>query len=618
MVIYDAFLSYSHAKDKRIATALQSIVQKLGKPWYRIRALRIFRDDTSLSATPHLWPTIEGALDRSRYFILLASPEAAASKWVARELSYWLEHNSLDTLLVGVTDGELNWDDEIGDFRRSETNPLPAILTGRFANEPKWVDLRKYRNADEPRNSKLIELGADFAAAIHGIPKEDLLSQEVREQKLARLLAVAVAAMMLSVAGFAVLQWKEAEKQSAIAKSEATRAERNFGAAKATIEAVIFDLALGLKDEGLPVDALRRILGRAETAINQLISQTQDDHEVRRSQTVMYGLFSDAYLRGGANRLAIEYGRKAVESARQLAASTKNPEALRDLSVNLTKFGDAMRDSDDLAGATDAYSESLEIKKLLAAEFPGDPDMPHDLTVGLTRMGDMSRRRDDLAGALDNYREALALLRGAGEEAPQTARVLDAVSTVLGKIGLTLMLKHDLSGALSAYNESLEIVRDLADREPDSTDYLRHLSYTLQSLGDVQAAQPNLAEAIEHYKKSIDAARRLSATDKANVIWLRDLATVLQRVGDAQRRVGNREAAIEAHRESLLIAREVVAKDSTIAEWNADVALSLAKLAQLGDESQARWIEFVVNFDQAAREKFAHGNAAQMDRRDRS
>jgi hypothetical protein len=35
MPLYDAFISYSHAKDKPIAAALQSAVQKLGKPWYR-------------------------------------------------------------------------------------------------------------------------------------------------------------------------------------------------------------------------------------------------------------------------------------------------------------------------------------------------------------------------------------------------------------------------------------------------------------------------------------------------------------------------------------------------------------------------------------------------------
>ncbi|HAN63520.1 MAG TPA: hypothetical protein DCQ79_06595, partial [Rhizobiales bacterium] len=69
MALYDAFISYSHAKDKAIASALQSVVQKLGKPWYRRRSLRAFRDDTSLSATPSLWPSIEQALGNSRFLI---------------------------------------------------------------------------------------------------------------------------------------------------------------------------------------------------------------------------------------------------------------------------------------------------------------------------------------------------------------------------------------------------------------------------------------------------------------------------------------------------------------------------------------------------------------------
>src|SRR5262245_53351917 len=43
MALYDAFISYSHAKDKPIAAALQAAVQKLDKPWYRRRALWVFR-----------------------------------------------------------------------------------------------------------------------------------------------------------------------------------------------------------------------------------------------------------------------------------------------------------------------------------------------------------------------------------------------------------------------------------------------------------------------------------------------------------------------------------------------------------------------------------------------
>src|SRR5438046_555924 len=115
MATYDAFISYSHAKDKPIAAALQSVVQKLGKSWYRRRALRVFRDDTSLSATPSLWPSIERALGQSRYFILLASPDAAASKWVNKEVAHWLDHNRIATLLIGVTDGERAWNEAVCD-----------------------------------------------------------------------------------------------------------------------------------------------------------------------------------------------------------------------------------------------------------------------------------------------------------------------------------------------------------------------------------------------------------------------------------------------------------------------------------------------------------------------
>src|SRR5262245_66354098 len=76
LAAYDAFISYSHSKDKPIASALQAVIRRLGKPWYQRRAVRLFRDDTSLSATPQLWPSILAALAQSRFLILIASPEA--------------------------------------------------------------------------------------------------------------------------------------------------------------------------------------------------------------------------------------------------------------------------------------------------------------------------------------------------------------------------------------------------------------------------------------------------------------------------------------------------------------------------------------------------------------
>jgi len=252
---YDAFISYNHAKDKPIAAALQSVIQKLGNPWYRRRALRVFRDDTSLSATPTLWPSIERALRSSRFMILLASPEAAASQWVNKEISCWLDNRGVEALLIAVTDGDLAWDNTVGDFIGHGSKPLPRVLTGRFNTEPKWIDLRAYRNGADPHDSRFIDAGADFAAAIHGTPKEDLLSQEVRQQRRALTLAWSASAILATLIALSGWQWWEADlaKRKAqiaeqVAQAQRDQAERNFGIAKTGAEHVVFRIAQDLRN----------------------------------------------------------------------------------------------------------------------------------------------------------------------------------------------------------------------------------------------------------------------------------------------------------------------------------------------------------------------------------
>jgi hypothetical protein len=113
--------------------------------------------------------------------ILLASSAAVVSPWVNKECSYWVDNKSADTLLIGVTCGTIAWDAPMNDFASCENSALPAVHKGRFAAEPKWVDLTAYRNGADKRDAKFTDLAADFAAAIRGLPKEDILSEEVRQ-----------------------------------------------------------------------------------------------------------------------------------------------------------------------------------------------------------------------------------------------------------------------------------------------------------------------------------------------------------------------------------------------------------------------------------------------------
>jgi hypothetical protein len=59
---------------------LQVGIERFTKPWWLLRASRVFRDDSSMSASTSLWDTIEGAMREAGCPILLATRAAAASE----------------------------------------------------------------------------------------------------------------------------------------------------------------------------------------------------------------------------------------------------------------------------------------------------------------------------------------------------------------------------------------------------------------------------------------------------------------------------------------------------------------------------------------------------------
>ncbi|HEV7648060.1 MAG TPA: toll/interleukin-1 receptor domain-containing protein [Actinophytocola sp.] len=227
---YDSFISYSHATDRGTAKALQRTLHRLGRRWYRRTALRVFRDDTTLAASPDLWGSIESALGSARTFVLLACPESAASPWVGKEVEFWRRERSRDTFLIALTGGELCWDPEAGDFDPERSDALPAQLRGWFDSEPFWVDLRGHREGKRQREFR--ERSAAIAAAVHDQPKDALLSEDAQQQR--RLVTVLSALLVLAVAAGAVAVWQlntaiaereRADEQARVALSRALAGE---------------------------------------------------------------------------------------------------------------------------------------------------------------------------------------------------------------------------------------------------------------------------------------------------------------------------------------------------------------------------------------------------------
>ena len=435
------------------------------------------------------------------------------------------------------------------------------------------------------------------------MPKEDLLSEELRQQRRALTLAWSAAGSLLVLAGVAGWQWKVAidneraatgqkhiaEQQSAIAKSEAARAERNFGAAKNTIDTVIFDLAEGLRNiEGMRVQTVRRILDRAEAAVAQLAARTENVPAVQRSQAAMFNLFAETYLQLGATKLADDYAQKALAITRALVAKEPNNDQWqRDVAISLNNVGAVRWDQGDLAGALAAHRESLAILRALEAKQPGG--YQRDMTVPLGMIGDVMAAQGDLSGALAAYRKFLAISRALAAKTPDVLVLHRDVSVALNKTGDMLVAQGDRDGALAAFQPHIR--RRLAAKDPANSVWQRDLVVSLNKIGDTLAAKGERAGALVALREALAIMHALAVKDPGNVIWQGDVALGQEKIGDVLIAERDYAGALAAYRDGLAIRRALSAKDPASAQWQTEVVQALVKLAVADDDPRGRITE---------------------------
>lgn len=181
---YDAFLSYSRDSDGEFAPAFHAQLLAFDDRPEAPR-LSIFLDRTGLANNPSLWDSIQRKLERSEYLILFASEGAASSRYVAKEVAWWLDHREPETLLVALTSGKIVWDQTANEIDTISTTALPAPLAERLDHEPKWTDLTRLRQRRRwqhhpDRATALAELVAPLRGPDVGT--EEILSAHIARQ----------------------------------------------------------------------------------------------------------------------------------------------------------------------------------------------------------------------------------------------------------------------------------------------------------------------------------------------------------------------------------------------------------------------------------------------------
>ncbi|MEU5762097.1 TIR domain-containing protein [Nocardia sp. NPDC047648] len=224
---YGAFISYSSDRDRAVLPLVQNAIEKLPRPWYRFPRMRIFLDYSGISIGPGLEDKIVAGLSRSQWLVVVASPEAAASVWVDREIEWWLANRSPETILLVLSAGTLAWDEVAGDWDRVRSTALPPRLFGVFASEPVYKTIKWREGADGAPRPDIDAIAVGIAAVIRGISEADLKSegyQQTKRNLRVANIAIGALAMLLVIALVAAfIAWVQSNRAEAEARIATAR-----------------------------------------------------------------------------------------------------------------------------------------------------------------------------------------------------------------------------------------------------------------------------------------------------------------------------------------------------------------------------------------------------------
>lgn len=313
---YKAFMSYSHAADGKLAPALQSALHRFAKPWYKLRAMRVFRDESNLTDNPDapgLWSAIVKALGDSEHFILLASPTAAKSRWVQDEVALWLAQHGDKKLHLVLTEGEISWDRTTNDFDWSKTTSLPKSLEKVFREEPWFADLRFAHTATDLslRNPDFSKPVSQLAARIRQLALDKIIGEDVRQYRNFKRVAwlAGIALFLLTI--FASYQRDQALQQSQLANDNEANAEKSAGDARIAKGKEKYQKLFALEQREEAVRQTNRALARyLSTKASLVLDQSAEALERAtllslESYLRLPSFESDKLLRENAQRLMI-------------------------------------------------------------------------------------------------------------------------------------------------------------------------------------------------------------------------------------------------------------------------------------------------------------------------
>lgn len=495
---YIAFLSYSHL-DRADARWLhrrlegyrlpRSLIGKPGAHGPVPASLKpIFRDREDLPATNDLSDAVTTALRESANLIVLCSPHAKSSAWVAQEIAAFRAANPTGHIFAAVIAGE-------------PSECFPAGIADE--HEPLAADLRDHGDG---RSLGVLKLVAGLAGV-----RLDALVQRDAQRHLRRMMA-AMAGAVLALAAMAVL--------TLFAFSERADARRQRGEAEGMVEFMLTDLRDRLQAVGR-LDVLTAVNRQAlEYYARQGLEGLGADSLERRAR-VLHAMGADDIKRGKYDEALAQFREAARTTKALLDAAPDDPDRIFAQSQSEFWVGLVDYQRGNYAAAKPAFERYKAMADRLIAMNPGKVEWLKESAYAEGNLCSIALAKPvDPPAALRTCGAALARMQAVwrNSEGKDSALMLDLANRYAWAAD-ALRVSEDLPAAMTLKREQIGLARVLIAREPANRDYRDFWTRTEMTHGELLAATGDPAAALRELDAAGRDATALRAIDPANREW---------------------------------------------------------------------------------------------------
>lgn len=499
---YRAFITHSHA-DAASARWLHRALERYRLPRSVAAAhglpqrplFPVFLDRHELATAGDLAATLRDALSASEKLIVLCSPEARESPWVAREIAEFVELRGLDSVFCCITAG-----DPPGVF--------PAALLELLGvdHEPLAADLRP---SGDGRRSGVLKL----VAGLVGIGYDELQRRDAhrRHRRLALVAAGATAGMLLTswLAVSAVLARNAAQMAQEEAETRRTQAEDLIGF-------MLGDLRSKLEQLGR-LDLLEDVGDKATHYFGSVSDRQMSDRERVRLAQAMHQI-GEVRFRGGDFPGAVQAFEQSLRQAQEMAqVRPQDNERLFELSQAHYWVGFAAWYEGSLQRAQQHWLKYFEQASRLREREPDRREWLIEFGYAHTNLGALAKER----GAWDEtrrYFEGAAAVFADLAQRTGDPEMLYEHSSSLSWLGSLARSRGLLAEAVAQYAEEADILTALVS-EHDNAHWRYSLAMAQRHLGELAIDRGQLAEARERLARGAAEIAALLAAEPRDTQW---------------------------------------------------------------------------------------------------